>query len=330
MISRKKFFLRVLLRFSWLPVLAVFLFLLSGNVRSASILSWDDYWKLVDETDQLISLAEQSPIQAPELLNDISDQWKTVTNVRLPNSDTQIVNPGVLIVQLEGLDPDWKGLHDLLAQMKASRPRESLATFNEQDAQAVQSILGRSEYNWPDDLQQNFIQRFFANLLDKIIDFLHQLIPQSQVAVNIDPRPFFILGIFLILLLVLYFSFRGAILDLVQEAGLKIGNRGEEALTATQAMQRAQGLAENGDNRLAVRYLYLSALLQLEERGLLRYDRSRTNREYLRSIQGRPQLALMLQAVVEVFDRVWYGYQSIDNERFSQYLEQVNRLKDLK
>jgi hypothetical protein len=80
---------------------------------------------------------------------------------------------------------------------------------------------------------------------------------------------------------------------------------------------------------MAVRYLYLSALLLLEERGLLRYDRSQTNREYLRGVVHRPDLAAILQEVVEVFDRVWYGFQPIDEAEVSHYTARVAELRRL-
>ena len=75
-------------------------------------------------------------------------------------------------------------------------------------------------------------------------------------------------------------------------------------LTADAALQRAQTFSAGGDYRTAVRYLYLSTLLLLEERGLFRYDRSLTNREYLRRVAHDPTLSAILQDVVEVFDRV--------------------------
>ena len=64
-----------------------------------------------------------------------------------------------------------------------------------------------------------------------------------------------------------------------------------------------------------------------EERQLLRYDRSKTNREYLRSVAGHPELADVLKEVVDVFDRVWYGYQSLDRATFETYR---NRIADLR
>jgi hypothetical protein len=317
-------------KYSWLIASVVLLLLWSGIARGESPLAWQDYWRLVDETDQKVSLAEGSPAQARALMQGLAEQWKSITHVSLPDGEVLVVNSGVLVDQLEMLHPDWQGLHALLAQMKASQSRESLAAFSEQDAQAVRAILARPEYNWPDDSQQNPLQRFFANLLQKIRDFLMQLLPRGGTSGNFAMTLYYTLGVFVILLLVLYFSFRGVFGELVQEASLENAHSSEEGLTAAQAAQRAQDSARLGDHRLAVRYLYLSELLLLEERGLLHYNRSRTNREYLRSLQDHPQVALLLQDVIEVFDRVWYGYQAIDDESYARYVEQVNRLKEQK
>ena len=102
---------------------------------------------------------------------------------------------------------------------------------------------------------------------------------------------------------------------------------GDELLTAESAMKKALELSTGGDYRLAVRYLYLSSLLLLEERGMLRYDRSKTNREYLRSVANNPEVAANLGELVNVFDRVWYGYQPIDQVTFERYTARVASLR---
>ena len=40
----------------------------------------------------------------------------------------------------------------------------------------------------------------------------------------------------------------------------------------------------------------------------------------------RPRLASLLREVVEVFDRVWYGYQPLDETTYQQYAAQVAEL----
>ncbi|MCB9136213.1 MAG: DUF4129 domain-containing protein, partial [Anaerolineales bacterium] len=131
-----------------------------------------------------------------------------------------------------------------------------------------------------------------------------------------------------LLTLIFFYILRGTWGNLIAEAEDTMNGNGETApLTADSARQRARELSQTGDHRTAIRYLYLASLLLLEERGLLRYDRTLTNRETLRSVQNRPDLAAPLQEVVETFDRVWYGYQEVDAPTFEHYAERVEDLR---
>jgi hypothetical protein len=132
-------------------------------------------------------------------------------------------------------------------------------------------------------------------------------------------------------ILTLYSISRSLSRNLVREAELAAENGdGDALLTSQGALQRAQTLSGQGDYRNAVRYLYLSSLLTLDEQGLLRYDRSRTNREYVRSISAKPQLANPLRNVIDVFDRVWYGFEAVDDETYQSYVRQVEELQEKK
>ena len=134
-----------------------------------------------------------------------------------------------------------------------------------------------------------------------------------------------------LLVLILAYIFRGLFADLITDARLNgDGDSGDEILTADTAFQRAQSLSRGGEYRSAVRYLYLSSLLLLDERGLLRYDRTRTNREYLRTVSDQPELSEPLSEVIDVFDNVWYGYHELDEERFKHYSDRVEELKEKK
>ena len=133
----------------------------------------------------------------------------------------------------------------------------------------------------------------------------------------------------LFLLFVFWFVGREFMGGLLLEAGAGPSTRDAgEPLTAARALQQAQNLSTAGDYRNAVRYLYLASLLRLDERGLLRYDRSRTNREYLRSIDEKPELASNLKDVIDVFDEVWYGYQPLDKSSYEHFVDRVSDLQD--
>ncbi|MEO8084895.1 MAG: DUF4129 domain-containing protein, partial [Ardenticatenales bacterium] len=117
-------------------------------------------------------------------------------------------------------------------------------------------------------------------------------------------------------------------------AGLTVDARtgaGSDALPATpsEARARAEAHAARGDYRAAVRQLYLAALLVLESNGLLRADRSRTNHEQLAAVGGGPAVAAEMAAVVDTFDRVWYGVTVPDAVTFRAYAEAIHDLERL-
>jgi hypothetical protein len=102
-----------------------------------------------------------------------------------------------------------------------------------------------------------------------------------------------------------------------------------EVATSVDAIARAQQASTIQDYRLAMRMLYLACLLKLDESGALRYDRTQTNREYVRQIAGHPALASALQPVVEVFDDVWYGFRVITPQGYAAFESRVRELMDL-
>lgn len=101
----------------------------------------------------------------------------------------------------------------------------------------------------------------------------------------------------------------------------------EDGLTARGAFDQAGDLARAGDSRSAVRYLYLAALLWLDERDLLRYDRALTNREYLDRVRDNPALQRRLAPIVATFDRVWYGHAPLSREELAQFTQDIERLR---
>lgn len=99
--------------------------------------------------------------------------------------------------------------------------------------------------------------------------------------------------------------------------------------TPAEARQRAGNLALTGNYRDAVRHLYLSALLTLEERGLVTHDRSLTNREVLASLAPEHPLRPHMQPVVDTFDAVWYGVQEPDDQTYHSYTHAIDALEAL-
>ena len=111
----------------------------------------------------------------------------------------------------------------------------------------------------------------------------------------------------------------------------EVGDKGTEAemdnVTTAQAALTQSEIAVTSHNfRDALRFLYLSAILHLQERGILTYDKSLTNLEYLHTLRANVELQEALRPVVQVFDDVWYGYKPCNADTIANYRELLQKV----
>lgn len=71
----------------------------------------------------------------------------------------------------------------------------------------------------------------------------------------------------------------------------------------------------------AIRLTILALIARLEQRGLLRYDPARTNREYQVELRPAPALAALFGEVARPFERVWYGGQPATRAAAEQVID---------
>lgn len=81
-----------------------------------------------------------------------------------------------------------------------------------------------------------------------------------------------------------------------------------------------------GNSREAVRQLFLAALHQLDDEGLLRYDETRTNTELLAE-NAVQHVVTRLTPIVYTFERVWYGFEPLANTEFEQLVRQIDAIR---
>jgi len=288
------------------------------------------YWEHVRSTRQALVQMESLPEgQVKQQLSDLAAQWEQVTAVELSKDNVVAVEPSFLVMELKADPPNIERLESLLDALLAAHQQYPQDIFTIQDVEPLKEILARPEFQW-----QKTQARENPAWLQKIFDFIGKLMEQLSYGVQnmvYYGRVPLIVAAVIVFLISLYFISQNLSRNLVREAQLAVENGdGDSLLTSSGAMQRAQSLSSQGDYRNAVRYLYLSSLLVLDERGLLRYDRSRTNREYLRSISTKPELSKPLSDVIDVFDRVWYGFESVDENTFQSYVKHVDELREKK
>ena len=289
------------------------------------------YWQQVEKTKALIvNLETLSASERHAQLVPIADEWAQITSITVTDGTTIPINHSFLVARLRAEPPNLNELEALLTTLLDARERWPEARHSDSDIKPLETILAQAEFQWQADDQPSPLALLWQRLLGYFWDFISRFLPEEAVitADNALIRYLFTTLGSLILILALAFIFRELLLNLVDESELTADLETDlEILTADTALNRAQTLSAGGDYRTAVRYLYLSSLLLLDERGLLRYERSQTNREYLRSIAHLPTLAAILHDVIEVFDQVWYGYQSLDQASYAQYAARVAELR---
>ena len=294
-------------------------------------ITFDGYWELVRNTRQALVQLEASPDnEVREGLDDLASKWEMVTTVEFPDQSVMAVDPSYLVEILKQDSPDLKRLVALMDALLKAHDDFPQKVFTVQDVEPLKEILARPEFQWQEAQPTAKTPEWIQRILDAIAEIMNRISYGIQNGIYYGRIPLVVAAV-LVFILSLYFITRNLSRSLVREAELAAENGDDDALmTSKGAMQRAQSLSGQGDYRNAVRYLYLSSLLILDEHGVLRYDRSRTNREYLRSVSSKPELSKPLSDVIDVFDRVWYGFDSVDEETYQSYVKHVDELREKK
>lgn len=253
-------------------------------------------------------------------LEQVAERLIATNTVQLPDGGVVAVDNGWLREALRSNAPDLEviakrlgAIIDALAQPPSTAPNDA--------RERLKNILSRPPFKRDTPSAPSWL----SDLLRWIVRLIERLFGSTVVSslsdTSVTAWVIFAVGVALLLGVFGYLA-RGLRRGIAAEAHVNDDDP-EAHLTATTALDQAGELAREGDYRTAVRYLYLSALLRLDERDLLRYDRALTNREYLERVRQNPALHTRLAPIVETFDLVWYGYVSLDDREFALYRQQV-------
>lgn len=176
----------------------------------------------------------------------------------------------------------------------------------------LQDILSRPEYNRP--FGPSVAGQIWSEILDKIIDVLSRILRifsfGSGTAGRIASMVFACLAIAAFTALVVLVLSK--LLALYQERTSDENGITPESYNLPSArplIREATRLVEAGDYRGAFRCAYLACISHLDEIGALRFERSRTNWEYLNELERRGYEAARneLWPITLDFDRKLYG-----------------------
>ncbi|MBI5953192.1 MAG: DUF4129 domain-containing protein [Chloroflexi bacterium] len=288
-----------------------------------------EYWNLVDESRRAAAeLKGKTEDEVKAGLAVLLSKWQPAPSVRLGDGQVVQLDSSHIVSTLTDQKTDIDRILKIFDALQEAHQKYPSQVFTTESLVPLREILSRPEFRWQ-KAGANPVNDFFNWLWNKFRELLGKLFGNRDGVIEIDLSPLYFLAI-IALTVVLFLVLRTVFRDFLSEVRVADENAGEELLTAEAAFAKAQNLSRGGDYRTAVRFLYLSSLLLLDERGLLRYDRSKTNREYLRSVSSSPELQQPLSEVIEVFDDVWYGYHQVDEEKFKHYSDRVEELKERK
>jgi len=197
---------------------------------------------------------------------------------------------------------------------------------------SARAVLARPEFASDPPPPPSLAERI-ATWLNRVFSWRQPSTPNMNLP-TVNPR--IILGILIVIA-------AGAFAVLVTVIVQAIGRRSarsrplaldEEEATLVEARDNDSllGLAEQqakaGDYRRAFRLVYLAALVALDTGGVLRFDRSKTNWEYLRALRaaGRGDIYSALTPLTREFDQVWYGFGLTDASHYARALAQYQAL----
>lgn len=186
----------------------------------------------------------------------------------------------------------------------------------------LQQILARPEYNahdsrWLEDAVLRLLQALRAW-------YESHLAPYAERLHDVSPFVYWTLvalGAALVaaLLYHIYLTVRSAFGSPVSRSR-RIGALAEPALsTAPEALLAdADRAAAAGDFAVALSRLYLALIHNLDRHGFVRWDRSRTNSEYLRQVRGQAAICGPLRDLTASSEAVWYGRQPAGSSYYAQ------------
>lgn len=185
----------------------------------------------------------------------------------------------------------------------------------------LKDILSRPEYDcsksWLDIMLEK-VQHALGQLLKRLVKLLSFNIRDANDAASL---------VFSLLVIAGFIFFVVKIMQWVGWSGrLEDADEGDpddfELPSAKPLIKQAAQLAATGNYRAAFRCAYLASISHLDEIGALRFERSRTNWEYLRDLKlgGFEGPHNKLQPLTLDFDRVFYGRDNCDNREYEKAL----------
>lgn len=297
------------------------------HAQGTQTVTQDEYWRRIDEIATLLQDAQPGAAAVAEA----ADRLAALASVQLPDGHIVAVDHSdwVTTLRRQSVRPDdldavrtrLSALRRAQRDLSSRSPKATLETWS-----VLDQVLSRPEFS---QTTHPVRRSAFQDMLDEWRRGIGRWLERIGAAPGVE-YGLALAGV-VMALSVLAFVLRDGWRQWIAERrgpdqGITVERR---ALSVSEAVKRAQALAAAGDYRYAMRFLYLSTLLWLDEHRLVRYDFALTNGEVLTQVVGQPGLHAALAPVVQGFERVWYGLAPLDGPGYAMFSRQVERVRQV-
>lgn len=201
----------------------------------------------------------------------------------------------------------------------------------QQIRETVEKILRRKEFQQTD--QKNPLMEMIQQIWESILEWIQGLFERRMPEVQYEPNPQFnrnietVLKIVLIILAAtaLFFIIRLVVRRVYFSRKLKsekIPKAHEYLENPGLAQDKMKELMEQGLFTEALRFLFVAALLELHRRKIIKIEKWKTNRIYMREIaSANAELVPPMREFSALFNACCYGGRTVDEACINHWLE---------
>ena len=205
------------------------------------------------------------------------------------------------------------------------------------DREEINSLKQDPEFDYTEvKVEENWWTRFKRYLLLQWQRFLSWLSGDHNINEFVlflfELLPYLLIAAILLFAIWLFAKLNpaGSYLKDPKTAGVFL-NEEEEIVQSRNINKLIEEAVAASDYRLAVRFHYLLILQKLSEAGLIDYQYSKTDEEYLAEIQAK-ELGRQFSQITRIYDFIWYGNFAVSagnypraKKEFEQMQEQIKK-----
>jgi hypothetical protein len=207
-------------------------------------------------------------------------------------------------------------------------------------SEALQKVRNSNEYIYNKDQESsNFLTQlwdqfsnFLYDLRESLSNWLKDLFPEMKVttpdfmATLLNYITWIIVAILVILLLIILFRLLKQYRKKETEEIKTMINIAQGVVDYKSWIEMAKNFAQNAQYRNACRAIYMSTILYLDEREIIKYDKAKTNLEYLQTVKRDVTIYEPLKKTINIFEYLWYGKHNGTAQDYNTCLEQFKKV----